>query len=125
MCEATVRATGFCEVCTAATVGERYKERERVESESRIRAWRAWDRERQRHHRLMVKLRPTEPASPEVDPLELGRQALHLLGQMRLHGAYQMAVREQVGELVRQLAWGPASTRSSTERSRTAPDAGP
>lgn len=55
----------------------------------------------------MVKLQPTEPASPEVDPLELGKEALHLLGRMPVRGAYQSAIREQVGELVRQLAWGP------------------
>jgi hypothetical protein len=81
-------------------------ERRHSEVEPRIRAWREWDRERQRHHRLMLKLGPTDPASPEVDPLELGRQALHLLGQMRLQGPYEMGVREQVGELVRQLARG-------------------
>jgi hypothetical protein len=40
---------------------------------------------------------------------ELGKQALQLLGRMHVQGAYQMAMREQVGELVRQLAWGPAS----------------
>jgi hypothetical protein len=107
MREATVESTGLCDPCTGAELAERYKERERVESEARIRAWREWDRTRQRHHRLMVKLRPTELPSPEVDPLELGREALQLLGRMHLQGPYQLAVREQVGELVRQLAWGP------------------
>jgi hypothetical protein len=55
----------------------------------------------------MEKLRPAEPASPEVDPLELGKEALNLLSRMRVRGSDQLAMREQVGELVRQLAWGP------------------
>jgi hypothetical protein len=59
----------------------------------------------------MVKLRPTEPASPDVDPLELGKEALHLLDRMQLQGAYQLAVREQVGELVRQLLGGLGAER--------------
>jgi hypothetical protein len=107
---ATVEATGFCEPCTGAELAERYRERERIESEARTRAWGEWDRERQRNHRLMERLRPTEPASPEIDPLELGKEALHLLDRMHLQGAYQLAVREQVGELVRQLAWGPGES---------------
>jgi hypothetical protein len=57
----------------------------------------------------MERLRPTEPASPEVDPLELGKEALHLLDRMRLAGPYQLAARERVGEFVRQLAWGPGA----------------
>jgi hypothetical protein len=57
----------------------------------------------------MERLRPTEPASPEVDPLELGKEALHLLDRMRLAGPYQLAARERVGEFVRQLAWGPGT----------------
>jgi hypothetical protein len=47
--------------------------------------------------------------APEVDPLELGKEALNLLDRMHLQGPYQLAVRERVGELVRQLAWGPDS----------------
>jgi hypothetical protein len=97
----------FCEPCTYAVRAERYQERERIESEVRSRAWREWDRERQRRHRLMVGLRPTELPSREVNPLELGKEALRLLGKMGLRSAYQLAIREQVGELVRQLAWGP------------------
>jgi hypothetical protein len=54
---------------------------------------------------------------PEVDPLELGREALHLLDQMRLQGADQLAMREQVRELVRQLAWGPADVCVARRRS--------
>jgi hypothetical protein len=108
MREATVEATGFCEACAAAARAERYKERDRIAYEARIRAWREWDRDRQRRHRLKVGLRPAELARPEVDPLELGREALHLLGQMHLDGPRQLAMREQLGELVRQLAWGPS-----------------
>ena len=59
----------------------------------------------------MKRLRPTELARPEVDPLELGKEALHLLSLLRLQGANQLAMRQQVGELVRQLAWGPSAPR--------------
>jgi hypothetical protein len=102
-----VESSGFCEPCHAGNIAERYQERDRIESEARIRAWRDWDRERQRHHRLMVGLRPAELPSPKVDPLEIGKEALLLLRRMRVQGANQLAMREQVGELVRQLAWGP------------------
>jgi hypothetical protein len=105
-----VESTGFCEPCHTANIAERYQERDRVAAEARTRAWREWDRERQRRHRLMVGLRPAELASPETDPLELGKEALRLLGKIGQRSAYQSAIREQVGELVRQLAWGPAPT---------------
>jgi hypothetical protein len=55
----------------------------------------------------MVEFRPAELASPEVDPLELSREARRLLGKMGQRSAYQSAIREKVGELVRRLAWGP------------------
>jgi hypothetical protein len=54
------------------------------------------------------RLRPAELASRGVDPLGLGKEALHLLARLHLRGADQLAMREQVGELVRQLAWGTA-----------------
>src|SRR5437762_3238325 len=72
MAEATVEATGFCQACTGADLAERYEERETREAEARNRAWRERDRIRQRHHRLMVELRPAELALPQTDPLELG-----------------------------------------------------
>jgi len=97
MREATVEATGFCEPCTYAVRAERYRERDWLDAQARTRAWREWDRERQRHHRLMGRLRPAELASPEVDPLELGKEALWLLGRLRVRGSDQLAVRGQVG----------------------------
>lgn len=103
-----MESSGFCEPCHASNIAERNQERERVESDARTRAWREWDRERQRHHRLIERLRPAELPTPGVDPLELGKEALRLLGQMRLDGPRQARIREQMGELVRQLAWGPA-----------------
>jgi hypothetical protein len=68
----------------------------------------------------VVGLRPAELASPEVDPLELGKEALRLLGRMHLRGADQLAMRERVGELVRQLAWGPVDV-SDAPVARPAP----
>jgi hypothetical protein len=115
MREATVESSGFCEPCHAADIAERYQERERIEYEARNRGWKEWDRERQRHHKLKVKLRPTEPARPEVDPLELGKEALYLLSRMRPDGPRQAAIRQQVGELVRQLAWGPVDVSDAPE----------
>jgi hypothetical protein len=107
MADAIDERTGFWEACTGADLAEQYQERERVEYEGRNRGWKEWDRERQRHHRLKERLRPAELARPEVDPLELGKEALRLLAHLRVRGADQIATREQVRELVRRLAWGP------------------
>jgi hypothetical protein len=53
-------------------------------------------------------VKPAELALPQTDPLELGRQALQVLSQMKLEGLRQRDLREEAMELVRQLAWGPA-----------------
>jgi hypothetical protein len=48
------------------------------------------------------------------------KEALRLLGRMHLRGADQLAMRERVGELVRQLAWGPVDV-SDAPVARPAP----
>jgi hypothetical protein len=104
MREAVVESSGFCEPCHVENIAARYQERDRIESEARTRAWREWDRDRQRHHRLMVGLRPAELASPEVDPLELGAECLHMLNKVQARGAADAAMLAQAKEIVRQLA---------------------
>jgi hypothetical protein len=81
--------------------------------DGRRRAWREWDRERQRRHRLLVKLKPAEIASPETDSLDLGKSILNLLGGMHLKSERSMARLEEAEELVRQLARGQEAGRGS------------
>jgi ParB-like chromosome segregation protein Spo0J len=62
--------------------------------------------DRQRHHRLLARVKPKQPAAGWVDPLNLGAQTLRELDQhlARCHHDDE-AIREAM-EHVRQLAWG-------------------
>ncbi|HXF73111.1 MAG TPA: hypothetical protein VNO79_10935 [Actinomycetota bacterium] len=115
----TDERTGWCDACLAERRAERYLEKGREEARLRSEAWeqraiearRAWDLERQRRHRLLVRVRPRRPAPPGTDPLELAAQALELLEELRgpaaRAGANAHLGLEQAMELVRTLAWGP------------------
>jgi hypothetical protein len=106
--EATVESSGFCEPCHAANIADRYRERERIESEARIPRIASGTGSASAITALMVGLRPAELASRDTDPLELGRQVLSLLDGMNLKSVQALVRREEAKELVRQLAWGPA-----------------
>jgi ParB-like chromosome segregation protein Spo0J len=62
--------------------------------------------DRQRHHRLLARVKPKQPAAGWVDPLNLGAQTLREIDQhlARCHHDDE-AIREAM-EHVRQLAWG-------------------
>jgi ParB-like chromosome segregation protein Spo0J len=61
---------------------------------------------RQRHHRLLDRVRPKQPAAGWVDPLNLGEQTLREIeGHLARCHHDDEAIRDAM-EHVRQLAWG-------------------
>lgn len=116
--------TGFCEDCATEHAVERYVARDAGEIARRREAWRERslaeevhasapvNRERQRRHRLLERVRPREPAHAGADPYELAREALVHLARLRAglppnSRAVFLVELEAVEELVRRLAWGP------------------
>lgn len=122
--------SGFCEPCTGEHLVEANNERDADEIARRRYAWRSRSVgnggtpsatrvaacARQRRHRVLSEVRPKEPVPPGADPLELGREALMCLRQLR--SVYTrngrtalLAELERAEELVRWLAWGPVPLR--------------
>lgn len=112
--------TGFCSPCSGEDLVERYSEVDRERTDHRRNRWRARTspsesqlalRIRQRRHRLEAGTRPKEFPDPSSDPLDLAATALRHLSYVQ--GAVRSNVRtrghiEQVAEIIKQLAHGPA-----------------
>jgi hypothetical protein len=67
-------------------------------------------RARQRRHRLLVALTPTERPPPDCDPYELAKQAIDNLNQLKpglAHSEVLTLKLELVTERIKQLATGP------------------
>ncbi len=65
---------------------------------------------RQREHRLQERVKPKQPAPPNTDPWLIADEALDLLdrAERRLrHLRLPADELEEIGELLRRLAWGP------------------
>jgi hypothetical protein len=114
--------TGFCIPCAGQSVVEQYQLQEVKEIAARRQSWakqkgracnsRPAARERQRRHRLLEQVRPTEPAPPGTDPLELGREGVLCLNDVIGHFSKeglpaQLVALHRAREIIRQLAWGP------------------
>jgi hypothetical protein len=113
--------TGFCERCDSTRATERYQAKQGAEAAQRRKSWsartgsertdqqRGWDAERQRLHRLRERIRPREPVGDEVDPWELGNQALLIATGLRssIKNSGPLARLDELLELIRQLAYGP------------------
>jgi hypothetical protein len=111
--------SGFCESCDEKRYVMEYQGQEADAIDSRRLAWRqrtapstskAAATARQRRHRLLVALTPTEPPPPEADPYELAREAIIALNLLRSGVAHSEVLTmklELVAERVRWLAIGP------------------
>lgn len=113
--------SGFCSVCDAEALTERYLASKASEVAQRRRDWaertqealRQYWVEKQRNSRLFAKVRPRQAASDFRDPLALGFEVLALLEPLRLRFTTVDGLRrfEEALELIRQLAWGPDERR--------------
>ena len=109
-------ADGFCRPCAQDRIVERYGTQDAQHAHVRGHAWqqrtdeaRAFDRERQRRHRIRERIRPRSPAPYETDPWEIASKGLHHAGKLRgvARSAEAREHLEAVMETVRRLAWGP------------------
>ena len=86
----------------------------------------AWDRDRQRAHRLKAKVRPKQPSDPTADPWELAHEAISELETVRLMFRARGAKAEQyerldlIAETLRRLAWGPTDDEPPRPISKSA-----
>jgi hypothetical protein len=86
--------SGFCSTCDGKLAVERYEREDAAAVEARRSSWRArtkvpsGSREaaaaRQRRHRLLLDLAPSEPIPPSgADPWLLGQEAVQLVRKVR------------------------------------------
>lgn len=113
--------TGFCARCAGERAAESYLAAESEAIATRREAWanisarardllRPSDRERQRRHRMLERIRPREPAPPHADPFQVAEEALFHLGRLHATVRHHPTLApdlEAAEELIRQLAWGP------------------
>jgi uncharacterized Zn finger protein (UPF0148 family) len=111
--------SGFCAQCDEKRHVAEYQDKHAVAIETRKTAWRnrtppstskAAATARQRRHRLLVALTPTEPPPANADPWELANEAIIALNLLRSGVAHSEVLTmklELVAERVRWLAIGP------------------
>ncbi|SRR6266487_2320409 len=103
--------SGWCADCVIEDLREKYATKTRAAMVVRGEAWAsrsAWDRDRQRVHRLKDVIKPKDPLDHR-DPWELAYEALVDLGNIRTvrMRAEQVARLDRIAEALRRLAWGP------------------
>jgi uncharacterized Zn finger protein (UPF0148 family) len=116
--------SGFCSTCDGRLAVERYEREDAAAVAARRSSWRARTRNpsesreaaaaRQRRHRLLLDVAPSEPVPPSgADPWILGQEAVQLVRKVRSITRDRprgMDLLDRIEVLIRWLATGPQDT---------------